>query len=362
MLYLLLEPLRSGIPDNDVREFLGSLGRVIGEVRDSSVEDQRYTVETTSVTMDGLKVVMIVEQVDGTVGMSSAFSIVKPTFSSSASDLILTLAVKGSIGDPETVLQFSTLFAPSSTCLSLSRDDDLSYSDGQLTVMDAVYPNIEHLHRLDLFGLHTFEGSAPIESTETFTTRSICINPRDGYAYFTDEHSTGHDSIVTEFMSIRSMLRAPVIKPSQTSTVVTRRGLSFQIGTTLAVQEGVYSVTFDCGLETGGVPSSVEYEWIRDGAVIPDDYVKYRFSTARDWLTIVDIDNDDEGNYTCIVSNGFDSDSAASEVTITKIPTTTPTVTSSPGIATGAIWIPQGFTTVCLKKRLPMTNSQQESC
>ena len=214
--------------------------------------------------------------------------------------------------------------------------------------MDAVYPNIENLYQFNQFGLHIFEGSAPLEAIDNGFDRSICINPRDGYAYLTDDSSTdlGFDNIVTEFMSIFGMLRPPDIAEPGEETFVDERGAIIQIGTPLTVQDQVYTVTLDCDLENSGPPFDLTYEWTKDGAVIPNNNFKYRFSDSGDRVTIFNIEMSDAGAYSCTVMNGFSSDSATSVVTISEIPTPEPTMMTTPPEVLSR-WLPQSFTPVC---------------
>uniref|UniRef100_A0A673LZL1 Neuronal cell adhesion molecule-like n=1 Tax=Sinocyclocheilus rhinocerous TaxID=307959 RepID=A0A673LZL1_9TELE len=67
--------------------------------------------------------------------------------------------------------------------------------------------------------------------------------------------------------------------------------------------------------------------WLKDNMELPDDS---RFEVGSDSLTIHDVGEDDEGNYTCIRNTTLDQDSASAMLTVVEATPTPPVIMEQP--------------------------------
>ncbi|XP_052435678.1 neuronal cell adhesion molecule isoform X2 [Carassius gibelio] len=72
------------------------------------------------------------------------------------------------------------------------------------------------------------------------------------------------------------------------------------------------------------IPSMI---WLKDNMELPDDS---RFEVGSDSLTIRDVREDDEGNYTCIRNTTLDQDSASAMLTVVEATPTPPIIMEQP--------------------------------
>ena len=155
------------------------------------------------------------------------------------------------------------------------------------------------------------------------------------------------DILIGQFNMLSVSLSAPIIAPAVSTSPdeVTTSGQVFQIGTSsVEVLEDIFYFSLRCELSNLGNPPSSSFSFTRDDQVIPNNNVK--FSISGDTLLIKNINEEDEGNYTCTVSNAIGMDSETTEIIVNprQVPTvpevTPPTPPPPPS------WVPEAFSEV----------------
>ena len=155
------------------------------------------------------------------------------------------------------------------------------------------------------------------------------------------------DNLISQFNMLSASLSAPVIAPAVSTSPdeVTTSGQVFQIGTSsVEVQEDIFYFSLRCELSNLGNPPSSSFSFTRDDQVIPNNNVK--FSITGDTLLIKNINEEDEGNYTCTVSNAIGADSETTEIIVNPrqaptVPEVTPPTPPPP-----PSWVPEAFSEV----------------
>ena len=155
------------------------------------------------------------------------------------------------------------------------------------------------------------------------------------------------DNLIGQFNMISASLSAPMIAPAVSTSPdeVTTSGQVVQIGTSsVEVQEDIFYFSLRCELSNLGNPPSSSFSFTRDDQVIPNNNVK--FSITGDTLLIKNINEEDEGNYTCTVSNAIGMDSETTEIIVNPrqaptVPEVTPPTPPPP-----PSWVPEAFSEV----------------
>ena len=156
-------------------------------------------------------------------------------------------------------------------------------------------------------------------------------------------------SVVNEFNRISDSLAPPTILPSTSSPMneVTRTDRVFQVGTpSVSVREDIFYFSLRCQLSSEGTPQFSQRTWTQNGQEIPNNNVKY--SITGDTLLIKNINEIDEGNYTCTVTNPVGSDSATTEIIVNPRPVPTPAPVVQPTQPPPPDWVTEPFSQVII--------------
>ena len=380
------EEQRNGVPRDETITFSSGASssdiRAIVRISNSNITNEVYTIKVVSLErITGSIVQETIENIDGVQTRVDTFELqTEPV------PLVTDVVQDGSTLQLQ--VNGETLFVvnpvprdsfPGDQCFAVPpgevidyRDRTLQYdsnifndilvvitSEGILRGQNSVptsftFPYMENLQSID-FG--DFSGPRPAFGIDGGGV--VCVSPAMGSAFIggltdptvpTDVTDNFITSVVSAFNMISSSLSAPMIMPGESSPMeeITTSGRVISIGTPVVeVREDIFYFSLRCRLSNQGNPPSSDRVWTVDGIEIPNNNIKYSITT--DTLLIKNINEDDEGNYTCSVSNPIGTDEATTEVIVNDKPlpmgpdVVSPTDTTPPSPPD---WVPEPFSDV----------------
>ena len=264
-------------------------------------------------------------------------------------------------------------------CFEVSETNPVTYRNRTVTIgsnqfndilmvitSEGVYPTANSMTTSFTFGFQenlqsiSFGGNSdPTERPDFQIAHDgvLCVSPEMQSAFvgglaepsFQPADTNFIRSVLTEFNMISTSLATPTILPSTSSPTdeVTRTNGVFQVGTpSISVREDIFYFSLRCQLSSEGTPPFSQRTWTLNGQEIPNNNVKY--SITGDTLLIKNINERDEGNYTCTVTNPIGSDSAMTEIIVNPRPVPTPAPVVQPTQPPPPDWVTESFSDVSI--------------
>lgn len=339
---------------------------MVVKISDSNITDQVYTIDTKSLDKrTGSLLDEKIENIDGVQSRVDDFMLrtePEPLITDvTRDDMKLALQVNG-----ETVFTVDPVprdSSPGDQCFEISAGDVVTYQDGSLSVTIGGNPtsSFDNINTVTTYEgpmlsplsppiafVSSYEDSLhSIDFTEFLLNRQpfqisqasvVCVSPASQSAFIGglgdqvfDTTDNGFiNSVISMYNMIVNSLSAPSIMPPPVSSSpmeeISESGEVVQVGTSpVEVQEDIFYFSLRCQLSNPGNPPVDEFVWTTDdGMKVPNNNVK--FSITGDILLIKNINEQDQDNYTCTVTNPLGSDEATTEViVIPDMPPTRPT-------------------------------------
>ena len=183
----------------------------------------------------------------------------------------------------------------------------------------------------------------------------LCVSPAMQSAFiggladpsFSPEDTDFINSVISGFDMISSTLSAPMIMPEDSSPMdeITTSGRVIQVGTPeVEIREDIFYFSLRCELSDEGNPPYTQRIWTRDGTELPNNNIK--FSITDETLLIKNINENDEGNYTCSVSNAVGTDEATTMIFVNDKPVPMRPEVVQPTDPSPPDWVPGSFSDV----------------
>ena len=371
--------MRRGIPREETVTYTAGIdttnSRAVVKIFDTNIENQMYTIEVLSAdrrtgSLDRRRI----ENIGSLRTMSTNFNL-------RSEPLLEQVEVTRRGLDLELSFDGEPLFivnpVAGDQCLEVPTGQQIIYRNSTLMIGSNVFNDIsgilssetvaESPTRPQFIFLSTFQanlqsidfGSFSLPPRQEFTIEGpavVCVSQVGMTAFIggiTDSPSIFQpdndfiDNLIGQFNMISASLSAPMIAPAVSTSPdeVTTSGQVVQIGTSsVEVQEDIFYFSLRCELSNLGNPPSSSFSFTRDDQVIPNNNVK--FSISGDTLLIKNINEEDEGNYTCTVSNAIGADSETTEIIVNPrqaptVPEVTPPTPPPP-----PSWVPEAFSEV----------------
>ena len=377
--------MRRGIPREETVTYTAAVGptnsRAVVKIFDTNIENQMYTIEVLSadrrtVSLDHRRI----ENIGSLWTMSTNFNLRSEPLLEQVEVTRRGLALELSFdGEP----LFIVNPVAGDQCLEVPTGQQIIYRNSTLTIGSNVFNDISGIlssetvaeapARPQFAFLSTFQANLQSIDFGSFSSPRpeftiegpavVCVSQVGMTAFIggiTDSPSFFQpdndfiDNLISQFNMISASLSAPMIAPAVSTfpDEVTTSGQVVQIGTSsIEVQEDIFYFSLRCELSNLGNPPSSSFSFTRDDQVIPNNNVK--FSITGDTLLIKNINEEDEGNYTCTVSNAIGMDSETTEIIVNPrqaptVPEVTPPTPPPP-----PSWVPEAFSEV--SRLLPHT-------